>query len=106
MPSILSSSAKASPFPIGAGRAHGGDEGPGRAVVPGQQPRRGLAHMGNAERVDEAVELHGAARLDGVEQFLAEVSPHPSRSASFDEARLSRLARVKMSGGDWINPSS
>jgi hypothetical protein len=38
--------------------------------------------------------------------FSAEVSPHPSRSASLLLARLSRARRVKISGGDWIRPSS
>jgi hypothetical protein len=38
--------------------------------------------------------------------LFAEVSAQPSRAASFARERLSRARRVKMSGGDWISPSS
>ncbi len=94
-------------LPLSRRRAHRLEEGFGRAVVAREQPRRGLADMANAERIDEAVEPDIAARLDGVEEIAApRVSPQPSRSASFDDARLSRLASVKISGGDWIRPSS
>src|SRR5262245_49968779 len=51
--------------------AHRLEESCRRAVVPRQEPRRGLAHMRDAERVDEAVEPDVAPRLDCVEQLLS-----------------------------------
>jgi len=38
--------------------------------------------------------------------LAAEVPPQPSRASSLAVERRSRPARVKMSCGDWINPSS
>src|SRR5215831_1254006 len=41
----------------------------GAAIGAGEKPRRDLADMRNAERIDEAVELDLAPRLDGGEQL-------------------------------------
>lgn len=41
-----------------------------RAIGPRQNPRRGLAHMANAQSIDEAVKGNAAPLVDGVEQFF------------------------------------
>ncbi len=52
-----------------ARRLHRLDPGFRRPVMARQQPCRGLAHLPNAEGVDEAVEADGAALLDRLEEL-------------------------------------
>ncbi len=52
------------------GRAHRILPAGERAVVPGQQARRRLADLADAERVDEPVERDGAPRLDRRQQVV------------------------------------
>ena len=52
---------------VAGGGEHGVAERLDAAIGPRQQPPGDLADMRNAERIDEAVELDGAACLDGVE---------------------------------------
>ena len=77
-----------------------------RAVGPGEQPRRGLADMADAERIDEAVEPDVAARLDGGEEVLGRRLAPTLAFLELRSSAVSRSASVKMSGGDWIRPSS
>ena len=93
-------------YPCLSGCQHGRAEILDRAVEAGEQTRRRLADVADAEREDEAVERDIAPRRDGVEQLGCRLRPPALALLEPSLSLPSRASSVKMSSGDWISLSS